>query len=99
MAKKLNITQQAYSNIEKTPENMSLKKLNDIADLMQVKIVILLGIDNEYVQNNFNQQGGNAATKLINNYNAEEKDSLYERLILQLKEEINFLKSQIQNKK
>jgi DNA-binding XRE family transcriptional regulator len=51
MAKKLNITQQAYSNIEKTPENMSLKKLNDIADLMQVKIVTLLGIDNEYVQN------------------------------------------------
>jgi transcriptional regulator with XRE-family HTH domain len=37
MAKKLNITQQAYSNIEKTPENMSLKKLNDIADVMRLK--------------------------------------------------------------
>jgi transcriptional regulator with XRE-family HTH domain len=99
MAKKLNITQQAYSTIEKTPENMSLRKLNDIAELMQVELITLLGIENEYVQNNFNQQGGSAATKLVNYYNVEEKDSLYERLIIQLQEEVNFLKTHIQNKK
>ena len=99
MAKKLNITQQAYSTIEKTPENMSLRKLNDIAELMQVELITLLGIENEYVQNNYNQQGGSAATKLVNYYKDEEKDSLYERLIIQLQEEINFLKTHIQNKK
>lgn len=99
MAKKLNITQQAYSTIEKTPENMSLKKLYDIAELMQVEIITLLGIENEYVQNNFNQQGGYAVTKLINYYSVEEKDSLDERLILELQKEVNFLKTHIQNKK
>jgi len=99
MAKKLNITQQAYSTIEKTPENMSLRKLYDIAELMQVELITLLGIENEYVQNNFNQHGGSAATKLVNYYNVEEKDSLYERLIIQLQEEVNFLKTHIQNKK
>jgi transcriptional regulator with XRE-family HTH domain len=99
MAKKLNITQQAYSSIEKSPENMSLKKLYDIAELMQVEIITLLGIENEYVQNNFNQQGGYAVTKLINYYSVEEKDSLDERLILELQKEVNFLKTCIQNKK
>ena len=93
MAKKLRVTQQAYSNMENNPENVTLKRLRDIADLLGVELITLLGIDTGLVQQNFNPKGGNAATQMVNNYIASEQNDLYERLIAQLKEEIAHLRS------
>ena len=98
MAKKLKISQQAYSIMENNPENITLKRLKEIADLLDVEISTLLGIDNGYLQQNFGQTGGNAATQMINNYTAQEQHDLYERLIAELKEELTYLRTLIKNK-
>jgi|688.fasta_scaffold1444578_1 transcriptional regulator with XRE-family HTH domain len=93
MAQKLHVTQQAYSAMEITPENMSLKRLHDVADLLQVDVVTLLDIDIN-TQHNFNKQGGIAKPNMVNQQTVV-KNVLYQRLIAQLTDEIVFLKSQL----
>jgi transcriptional regulator with XRE-family HTH domain len=96
VAVQLNITQQAYSAIEKKPEKATLKRLKDIAVIFQVPMITLLGEDEEALQQNFKQAGGNAGTKLKNIYtNAD----VLERLVAELKDEINFLRSALLKKK
>jgi hypothetical protein len=72
--------------MENNPENVTLKRLREIAELLDVELITILGIDTKLVQQNFGQKGGNAATKMVNHYNAQENYELYERLIAQLKE-------------
>ncbi len=91
IADKLGITQQAYSQIEKNPEKTTLKRLKDIADILQVSLVTLLGEDETYVLQNFNQSGGNAATQMNVTPSNNERE-IYDRLISELKEEILFLR-------
>lgn len=62
VAKKLNITQQAYSKIEKIPNTATLERLKQLSEVLGVKINSLVGEDDMYIQQNFHQQGGNAAT-------------------------------------
>ena len=93
MAKKLKVTQQAYSSMENNPENVTLKRLKDIAELLGVELITILGIDTKLVQQNFGQKRGNAATKMVNHYTTQEQNELYERLIAQLKEEIAYLRT------
>ena len=71
---------------------MSLKRLQDISELLQLEIITLLGLENKDAQLNSNQQGGNAKNSMIN-YKNSVKDDLYKRLIEQLNEEIVYLKS------
>jgi transcriptional regulator with XRE-family HTH domain len=93
MAKKLNVTQQAYSSMEINPESVSLKRLRDIAEILGVELITILGIDTDLVQQNFGQKGGNAATQMVNNYTTQEHNELYERLVSKLKEEVFFLRN------
>ena len=93
MAKKLNVTQQAYSSMEINPESVSLKRLRDIAEILGVELITILGIDTDLVQQNFGQKGGNAATQMVNNYTTQEHHELYERLISKLKEEVFYLRN------
>ena len=91
IADKLGITQQAYSQIEKNPEKTTLKRLKDIADILQVNLVTLLGEEETYILQNFNQSGGNAATQMNVTPSNNERE-IYDRLISELKEEILFLR-------
>lgn len=91
IATKLDITQQAYSSIEKNPEKATLKRLKEIAAILQINFVTLLGEDETYIQHNFNQQGGNAATQMNVTTSNNEKD-IFVRFINELKEEIVFLR-------
>ncbi len=84
VAIKLEITQQAYSSIEKNPERATLSRLREIAIILQVPLVTLLGEDEVNLQQNFNQAGGNAATIFKNISSGSE---VYERWIAELKEE------------
>jgi transcriptional regulator with XRE-family HTH domain len=97
IASKLQLTQQAYSNIEKNPEKTTLKKLKEIARVLDVDFITLINEDSTYVQQNFNQQGGNAATKMNLTSSLPEKE-IYSILINQLKEEITFLRNQLSTK-
>jgi transcriptional regulator with XRE-family HTH domain len=98
MAKKLKVTQQAYSNMEKNPEGVTLKRLREIAELLGVELITLLGIDSALVQQNFGQKGGNAATQMVNHYTTQEHNDLYERMIGELKEEITCLRALVVKK-
>lgn len=91
VADKLNLTQQAYSNIEKNPEKVTLKRLKELSIVLQVNLVTLIGEDDTYVQQNFHQQGGHAATQMNVTPSHYEKE-IYERLISELKDEIIFLR-------
>jgi transcriptional regulator with XRE-family HTH domain len=91
MADKLGITQQAYSNLEKKPERATLERLRQIATILQVELITLLGEEDTYILQSFNQSGGNAATQMNITPSTGEKD-IYEKLITSLKEEIAFLR-------
>jgi len=93
VAKKLNVTQQAYSNMEKNPDSMTLSRLKDLSVVLDVNLVTLIGEDNVMVQQNYNQKGGQAATQMVFSQSEIERD-LYERMIAELKEEISFLRKQ-----
>ena len=96
MAKKLNITQQAYSLMEKNPDMITLKRLKDLCKILEVNLVTLIGEDNVFVQQNYNQAGGKAATQMIFNSETDNEKELYERLIVTLKDEISYLRSRLQ---
>jgi transcriptional regulator with XRE-family HTH domain len=92
VAKKMIVTQQAYSAMEKNPDNMSLKRLKELCLVLDVNLVTLLGEDINFVQQNYNQQGGNTATQIVLQSLTNGEKELYERLIIELKEEINYLR-------
>jgi len=92
VATKLGITQQTYSNIEKNPEKATIKRLKEVAGVLQVNFVTLLGEDEMYVQQNFSQNGGKAATQMNVTGDNNTENEIYERLITELKEEIDFLR-------
>ncbi len=96
VALQLNITQQAYSAIEKKPEKVTLQRLKEIAVILQVPLITLLGEDEVVIQQNFNQAGGNAGTILKNIYT---NGDVLDRLIAELKDEINFLRTALLKKK
>ena len=98
VASKLEITQQAYSNIEKNPENASVKRLKQISDVLSVPVTTLIGESEHYIQQNFQQQGGQAATVIHVQGMPENERQLYERLIAELKEEIQLLKGMLKLK-
>jgi transcriptional regulator with XRE-family HTH domain len=98
VASKLEITQQAYSNIEKNPENASIKRLKQISEVLSVPVTSLIGESESYIQQNFQQQGGQAATIIHVQGIPEHERMLYERLIEELKSEIALLKSMLESK-
>jgi transcriptional regulator with XRE-family HTH domain len=91
VADHLGITQQAYSNMEKKPERATLERLREIAQILQVELITLLGEEDTYILQSFNQSGGNAATQMNITPSAGERE-VYEKLIASLKDEIIFLR-------
>jgi transcriptional regulator with XRE-family HTH domain len=91
MASRLHVTQQAYSKMEKQPDTMTLKRLKDLAHILDVPLISLLGEENMYFMQNINQQGGQAATKLI--FQNQVASMEHSELIKSMHEEIEFLRS------
>lgn len=88
IAKKMKVTQQAYSAMEKQPDNMTLKRLKELCKILDVDLITLLGEDNVFVQQNYNQKGGQAATQMVFNSTNEKNNETYQAYIISLKEEI-----------
>lgn len=93
VASKLDISQQAYSNIEKHPDNASVKRLRQLSQVFSVPVTSLIGETEQYIQQNFQQQGGQAATVIHVQGIPEHERQLYERLVDELKSEIQLLRS------
>lgn len=90
VASKLYITQQAYSRLEKNPESITLQRLRDLAKILDVSLLALIGEENMYFMQNINQQGGNAATKLVLNQSSHPTEQ--SELFKGMQDEISFLR-------
>ncbi|MFP5471374.1 MAG: helix-turn-helix domain-containing protein [Bacteroidia bacterium] len=95
VAERMKISQQMYSQIEKNPERASLSRLKDLAFSLQVGLVTLLNEDEFFVQQNYNQQGGNTASQM----HFHTTEDVYNRLIEKMEKEILFLRSVIEKDK
>jgi transcriptional regulator with XRE-family HTH domain len=98
VAYQLNISQQAYSRIEKNPDSASLKRLRDLSSIFGVSLATLVGEEDTYIQQNFQQQGGHASSivHVHGTMNLVEKE-IYEEHIKDLRLQIETL-TQIINK-
>lgn len=95
VAEKLGLSQQAYSQIEKRPDNAKLSVLRALADILHVDLMTLLGESEVLHQTNINQQGGQSATKLIIQSRTE-ADEVTQKLIATLESEVAFLRRQLE---
>ena len=95
MAESLGISQRSYSSIENGQTQLTVDRLFDIAEVLQVSVGDIIGTDNQYVyNNNFNNHAPqNKGNLVFNQDNFEEQRQLYERLLKTKQEEIDFLKS------
>lgn len=93
VAGRMKISQQAYSRLEQDGENVSLKRLKQLAEALEVPLQSLIGDDDLYIQQNYNQQGGNAGSVLYIQGLADTERLAYENHIADLRRQINLLES------
>ncbi len=98
VAKKLNITQQAYSKIEKNPNSTTLERLHQLSEVLGVKINSIVGDDDMYIQQNFHQQGGNASTVMYVTGLADRERQVLQEQIQNLQKQVEVLTKIIETK-
>ena len=91
VASQLSITQQALSRIEQNPENATLNRLKELSLILGVSLTSLIGEEDTYILQNFQQQGGQASTVMYMTGIAENERKAYESHIKDLKEQITLL--------
>lgn len=96
MADELGITQGAYSKIENGETDLSLSKLDKIAEILGVSAKEIVNFDEQMVFNVMHNQTGNG---LVINQNPlpDEMKRLYEEQIQLLKDENAYLKKTLEN--
>jgi transcriptional regulator with XRE-family HTH domain len=92
VAYELNISQQAYSRIEKNPDSASVKRIRDLSYVFGVSLASLIGEEDTYIQQNFQQQGGHASSvvHVHGSMNLMEKE-MYEGHLKDLRQQIETL--------
>lgn len=100
VAYELNISQQAYSRIEKNPDSASVKRIRDLSNVFGVSLTSLIGEEDTYIQQNFQQQGGHASSvvHVHGTMNLIEKE-MYEGHLKDLRQQIETLTEIIRSKK
>jgi len=90
MASALNISQRAYSKIERGEVVLKIDRLEEIAKLLNAHVNELLSDNTMQVfeQVNYSQIGSG---KVVNQVNEKERE-LYEKIIARQQEEIDYLK-------
>lgn len=95
MAEKLNLSLSGYSKIERDGTNISLKRLQQIAEILETDINTILSFDERNV---FNFSHNHSANGVVQNQQIIAEQGL-EEFFKSLKDEITFLKSEISNLK
>ena len=106
IAEKLNITKQAYSQLERSETKMDMERLEQIADALGVSLADIEGFDAANMFNTRYRYEQSANTHGANNTNCQGdihvtyNDSVkiveaLEKTIIQKDEEINFLRKQL----
>jgi len=91
VASQLSITQQALSRIEQNPENATLNRLKELSLILGVSLTSLIGEEDAYILQNFQQQGGQASTVMYITGISENERKAYENHIKDLKEQLFLL--------
>lgn len=91
VASQLNITQQALSRIEQNPDNATLNRLKELSLILGVSLTSLIGEEDSYILQNFQQQGGQASTVMYVTGIGEHERKSYENHIKDLKEQVYLL--------
>ena len=98
VAQKLNITQQAYSKIEKNPQKATMERLQELSEVLGVNINSIVGNDDMYIQQNFHQQGGNASTVMCVTGLADRERESFTQQISSLQKQVDVLTKIIDSK-
>ncbi|QAR29873.1 XRE family transcriptional regulator [Ornithobacterium rhinotracheale] len=93
MAQELEISQASYARIENEETKLSIDRLFEIANILETDISSLLGSEKLTINHQENHEGsfGNG---YIQNLHIENKE-VYEKLIKNLEEQIDFLKKRL----
>ena len=98
MADKLEISQAAYSKLEKGDFKISQDKLNKIAEILDVNLEDIKDFDNKRILNSYNSIKGNNSNITYSNQDIilirklyEDKINLLEKLVQKQEEEIKNL--------
>ncbi len=93
MADKLDISQQAYSLLEKD-DNIPFNRLKQISEVLEVPIEQIIGFDEKFVFNSYGANSSHIAYQIVNNERKlyEDKISLLEEILRLKDEEIARLK-------
>ncbi len=99
MADVLHLSQRAYSSIENGQTQLTVERLYEIAEALQVSIGEIIGVENQNVyNNNFNNHALNNKGNLVFKQDAfDEQRSLYERMLALKDEQIKELKGRTIN--
>ncbi len=97
MADMLSISQRAYSSIENGQTQLSVERLYEIAEALQVSINEIIGVETQNIyNNNFNNHAlHNKGNLVFHQDSFDEQRSLYERLIQSKEEEIRTLREEL----
>jgi len=98
VANKLDISQQAYSKLEKNPDSATLERLKQFSEVLGVSINSIVGDEDMFIQQNFHQQGGNASTVMYMTGLADRERNVLLQQIQQLENQIALLTKIIESK-
>jgi transcriptional regulator with XRE-family HTH domain len=99
MARKLRMTQQAYSRIEQLTDNITLRKLRLLAETLEVPIHLLIGEESFQIQQNYDQENGNAGTNLFIKGLADSERMAYENHIADLRRQLSIMEQLLERSK
>lgn len=92
MALQLNISQSAYSKIEKSDKSLNVERLQSIATIFEIDAIDLMSDNNDVIFNNCQQSG------LYNTYNLHDKFIVtLESQIREQQNEILYLRKLLEN--
>lgn len=94
MALQLNISQRAYSKLEREEIKLDWDRIHQISEILEIEPVDLISFDDSLIFTNCNQS---EKINAINNFPAELKEQ-YEDRIKALTEEVAFLRQMLLNK-
>ena len=89
MAEKLDVSQSTYARFEKDDSDLTISKLQKIAEILDIKIEDLINFSDKFIFNNYTSNQANQG--YIVNYFSENEKKLYEDKIKLLEEKVEYL--------
>jgi transcriptional regulator with XRE-family HTH domain len=92
MAAQLNINQSSYAKIEKGDTKITVHRLKQIAEVLDVDMSLLLNSSRQTIFNLYDNQTANGRVENLHNHLPERLIADYREQIQHLKQEITFLR-------